>query len=209
MDLSRLLLGWPSAARVALFGLFVLSLAACFPTSEHPIALNGEARVPDIFSGIWNGGLGDGKATLIFMEGTENAAPSPRFAALIIRHREGKPSINEGWLEFEAEAAEIRGEIFLSALLKRLDGKPAEADEAGYYLFRVQMTGDEMTVTTLDDRVMVELLNRGALDGTVSHSVGLQVIRITSDSIGLRAFLVNADLDEVFSEPFARFTRQR
>jgi hypothetical protein len=209
MNLSRLLLGWRATARAALSGLFAVSLAACFPTSEHPIALNGEAHAPAIFSGIWEGGLGDGKATLIFMEGAEDAAPSPRFTGLIIRHREGKPSINEGWIEFEAEAAEIRGEVFLSALLKRLDGKAAEADEEGYYLFRVQTTGDDMSVTTLDDRVMVELLNRGALDGTVSSTVGLQVIRITSDSIGLRAFLVNADLDEVFSEPFARFTRQQ
>jgi len=195
--------------RLALTALFTLFLAACFPTSEHPIALNGETNAPDVFSGIWEGGLGDGKATLIFMEGDENAAPSPRFTGLIIRHREGKPSITEGWLEFEAEATEIRGEVFLSALLKRLDGKPTEAGEEGYYLFRVQMSGDEMSVTTLDDRVMVELLNRGALDGTVSHSVGLQVIRITSDSVGLRAFLVTADLDEVFSEPFAHFTRQQ
>lgn len=209
MNLSRLLLGGRATARIALCGLFAVSLVACFPTSEHPIALNGEAKAPAIFSGIWEGGLGDGKATLIFMEGAEEAAPSPRFTGLIIRHREGKPSINEGWIEFEAEAADIRGEIFLSALLKRLDGKPAEADEEGYYLFRIQMTGDEMSVTTLDDRVMVELLNRGALDGTISSTVGLQVIRITSDSIGLRAFLVNADLDEVFSEPFARFTRQQ
>ncbi len=196
-------------ARIILTGLLALSLTACFPTSEHPIALNGESGAPDIFSGIWDGGLGDGKATLIFMEGAEDAAPSPRFTGLIIRHREGKPSINEGWLEFEAEATEIRGEIFLSALLKRLDGKPTEADEEGYYLFRVLMAGDEMSITTLDDRVMVELLNRGALEGTISSSVGLQAIRITSDSIGLRAYLVNADLDEVFSEPFARFTRQR
>jgi len=209
MNLSPLLLGWRATAKVALTGLFAVSLGACFPTSEHPIALNGEAQAPAIFSGIWEGGLGDGKATLIFMEGAEDAAPSPRFTGLIIRHREGKPSINEGWIEFEAEAADIRGEIFLSALLKRLDGKAAEADEEGYYLFRVQTTGDDMSVTTLDDRVMVELLNRGALDGTVSNTVGLPIIRITSDSIGLRAFLVNADLDEVFSEPFARFTRQQ
>lgn len=209
MNLSRLLLGGRAAARIALAGLFAVSLVACFPTSKHPIALNGEAQAPAIFSGIWEGGLGDGKATLIFMEGAEEAAPSPRFTGLIIRHREGKPSINEGWIEFEAEAADIRGEIFLSALLRRLDGKPAEADEEGYYLFRIQVTGDEMSVTTLDDRVMVELLNRGALDGTISSTVGLQVIRITSDSIGLRAFLVTADLDEVFSEPFARFTRQQ
>ncbi|MCE7997413.1 MAG: hypothetical protein HEP70_01000 [Rhodobiaceae bacterium] len=209
MNLSRLLSGWKSAGLTAVVGLFALSLAACFPTSEHPIALNGETDAPSVFSGIWEGGLGDGKATLIFMEGAEDAAPTPRFTGLIIRHREGKPSINEGWIEFEAEAAEIRGEIFLSALLKRLDGNPAEADEAGYYLFRVQMTGDDMLVTTLDDRVMAELLNRGALDGSISSSVGLQVIRITSDSIGLRAFLVTADLEEVFSEPFARFTRQR
>ncbi|WOF73393.1 hypothetical protein QMT40_001023 [Parvibaculaceae bacterium PLY_AMNH_Bact1] len=209
MNLSRLLFGWGALARIVLTGLLALSLAACFPTSEHPIALSGESEAPDIFSGIWDGGLGDGKATLIFMEGAEDAAPSPRFTGLIIRHREGKPSINEGWLEFEAEATEIRGEVFLSALLKRLDGKPTEADEEGYYLFRVLMAGDDMSVTTLDDRVMVELLNRGALEGTISSSVGLQAIRITSDSIGLRAFLVNADLDEVFSEPFARFTRQR
>ncbi len=209
MNLSRpLLQGW-GLARLVAVGVFALFLAACFPTSEHPIALNGESQAPEIFSGIWDGGLGDGKATLIFMEGAEDAAPSPRFTGLIIRHREGKPSINEGWIEFEAEAAEIRGEIFLSALLKRLDGKPAEADEAGYYLFRVEIDGDEMSVTTLDDRVLVELLNRGALEGTVSSSAGLQVIRLTSDSIGLRAFLVNADLDEVFSETFARFTRQR
>lgn len=209
MNLSRLQSGWGLVSRVCLSGLFALSLAACFPTSEHPIALNGESKAPDIFSGIWEGGLGDGKATLIFMEGSEDAAPSPRFTGLIIRHREGKPSINEGWLEFDAEAAEIRGEVFLSALLKRLDGKPAESDEEGYYLFRVQITGDEMSVTTLDDRVMVELINRGAVEGTVSTTVGLPVIRLTTDSLGLRAFLVTADLDEVFAEPFARFTRQR
>lgn len=209
MKLSRLQLGWSSFPHLIACGFLAVFLAGCFPTSVHPIALNGETDAPDIFSGIWEGGLGDGKATLIFMEGAENAPPSPRFTGLFIRHREGMPSINEGWMEFEAEAAEIRGEIFLSLLLKRLDGKPAAADEEGYYLFRIQMNGDEMSVTTLDDRVMVELLNRGALDGTVSTSVGLKVIRITSDSVGLRAFLVNADLEEVFSKPFARFTRQR
>lgn len=78
MNLSRLQSGWGLVSGVCLSGLFALSLAACFPTSEHPIALNGESKAPDIFSGIWEGGLGDGKATLIFMEGSEDAAPSPR-----------------------------------------------------------------------------------------------------------------------------------
>lgn len=205
MNLSRL---W-SVCRSLTMGCLMLTLAACFPTSEHPIALNGEAAVPDIFAGIWEGDLGDGPATLIFMEQASESRGTPRFHGLIIRHKEGMPSINEGWLEFEADAAQIRGEIFLSALLKRLDGKPTEIDERGYYLFRVQMTGDDMSITGLDDLVTIELINRGALEGTVSRSAGLPIVRLRGDSISLRAFLVNADLDEVFSEPFAQFTRQK
>jgi hypothetical protein len=204
MNLSRF---W-SVRRALTVGCLMFTLAACFPTSEHPIALSGEAEVPDIFTGIWEGGLGDGQATLIFMEQASETRGTPRFHGLIIRHKEGMPSINEGWLEFEADAAQIRGEIFLSALLKRLDGKPAEIDERGYYLFRVQMNGDDMSITGLDDLVTIELINRGALEGTVSRSVGLPIVRLRSDSVSLRAFLVNADLDEFFSEPFAQFTRQ-
>jgi len=205
MNLSRL---W-SVKRSLTIGCLMLALAACFPTSEHPIALSGEAVLPDIFTGIWEGGLGDGHATLIFMEQASETRGTPRFHGLIIRHKEGMPSINEGWLEFEADAAQIRGEIFLSALLRRLDGKPAEIDERGYYLFRVQMNGDDMSITGLDDLVTIELINRGALEGTVSRSVGLPIVRLRGDSTALRAFLVNADLDEVFSEPFAHFTRQK
>jgi len=205
MNLSRF---W--SARHALTVVFLMfTLAACFPTSQHPIALSGETDVPGIFAGIWEGSLGDGQATLVFMEQASEKLGTARFHGLIIRHKEGKPSINEGWLEFEAEAAQIRGEIFLSALLKQLDGKPAEIHEQGYYLFRVQTMGDDMSLTGLDDMVTTELINRGALEGTVSRSSGLPIVRLTEDSLSLRAFLVNADLDEVFSESFAQFTRQK
>ncbi len=208
MNLSRF---WSARRTLTLgtVGGVMLTLAACFPTSEHPIALSGEADVPDVFTGIWEGGLGDGQATLIFMEQASETRGTPRFHGLIIRHKEGMPSINEGWLEFEADAAQIRGEIFLSALLKRLDGKPAEIDERGYYLFRVQIDGDDMSITGLDDLVTIELINRGALEGTVSRSAGIPIVRLRGDGISLRAFLVTADLDEVFSEPFAEFTRQK
>lgn len=191
-----------------LAALLFLGLAACFPTSEHPVAANEGDVLPDTFGGIWEGAMGDGPATVIFMERDDSALSPHRIKGLLIRHHEDRPALNEGWLAFDVDVAQLRGEMILSVLLTQMDGKPTSDDEKGYYLFRVKRNGDTYRVVGLDDLVTAELVDRGALDGTVTQSFGLPSVKITSSGRDLRAFLMNADLDELFSEPFASFTRR-
>lgn len=163
----------------------------------------------DTFSGIWEGSLSDGPATLLFMQQSQDDTGTFHIGGLLVGHHEERPSLNEGWLEFEGEVVVIRGEIFLSALLNQMDAKPTEPEERGYYLFQLILTDNSMKIVGLNDLVTAELINRGALQGTVDRSQTLPRIRLTSDGADLRGFLNNANLQEVFSSPFGSFTRRR
>ena len=186
--------------------LLLIGLSACLPTSEHPIDTASDV-LPSLFSGIWEGELTDGPATLAFLasgEGTSQASVQ----GLLIRHRADRPSINEGWLAFEADIASFRGEIFASLKLRQMDGKTVSDGEDGYYLFRIVGSETSFKAVGMNDLVLTELINRGALEGHIDKSATVPRIRLTETARALRAFLVTADLDELFSDPFAHFARR-
>ncbi len=186
-----------------------LFIAGCFPTSEHAITGTPMENLDATFSGIWKGTLGQGPATLLFMQQSQDDTGTTHIGGLVVGHHEERPSLNEGWLEFEGEVVVIRGEVFLSVLLNQMDAKPTDAAERGYYLFRVKLKDDTMCLMGLDELVVAELVNRGAIDGVVDRSRAVPSVRLSSSGNDLRGFLNNADLDEVFSSSFARFTRTR
>lgn len=199
MSLSRL--------RIAFFAGVSLILAACFPTSEHKIATDRPATLPPEFTGIWVGTLGDGPATLMFMEPTRSQQDAMTVSALVIRQDEDRPSLNAGWLETTLHVARIRDEVFLSAILEQMDGEPTEAEERGYYPLRVVFNDEGFAIFAMDRMITAELVDRGALDGRVKRDQSLPMVRLSNDGLDFAGFLRNADLDEVFAEPFAEFSR--
>ena len=195
--------------RVSAVGIFLFALSACFPTSQYPISGAPLENLDDTFSGIWEGTLGDSPVTVLFIQQGQDDTGTHHIGGLIVAHHAERLSLNEGWLEFGAEVSVVSGEIFLSARLKQMDGQPTEADEQGYYLFRVQLEETSMTLSRMDNMVTAELVERSALQGTVNHSGRVPSVELTSDGQNLRAFFMTADLDDVFSRVYARFTRRR
>jgi len=207
MYLSRC--GLTRMMRTSAMGVFLFALSACFPTSQYPIAGAPLENLSDTFSGIWEGTLGDSLVTVLFIQQGQDDTDTHHIGGLIVAHHAERLSLNEGWLEFGAEVSVVSGEIFLSARLKQMDGQPTEADEQGYYLFRVLLEETSMTLSRMDNMVTAELVERSALQGTVDHSGRVPSVELTSDGQDLRAFFMTADLDEVFSRVYARFTRRR
>jgi hypothetical protein len=195
--------------RACLLGVFLFSLSACFPTSQYPISGEPMDNLGATFSGLWEGMLGDGPVTVLFIQQSQDDTGTHHIGGLVIGHHAENLSLNEGWLEFEAEVSVVSGETFLSARLVQMDGTPTPPEERDYHLFRLLLEEGSMTLVGLDDMVSAELVERGALQGTVDRSSPSPTIKLTSDGEDLRAFLTNADLEEVFSGVFARFTRRR
>jgi len=202
MNLSLL-----GAGKIALSILFVLSLSACFPTSQHPIEGNPMYNLDGTFSGIWKGELSDGPVTILFIQQSQDDTGTFHIGGLLVRHHEERPSLNEGWLEFEGEVVIIRDETFLSAQLNQMGDAPVAAEEKGYYLFRLVLEENSMSVLGLNALVTAELVNRGALEGTVNRSQTAPSVRLTSNGAALREFLNTANLEELFSSAFAQLIR--
>jgi len=197
------------AGKIVLSILFVFSLTACFPTSQHPIEGNPMVNLDDTFSGIWKGELSDGPVTILFIQQSQDDTGTFHIGGLLVRHHEERPSLNEGWLEFEGEVVVIRDETFLSAQLNQMGGAPVAAEEKGYYLFRLVLEENSMRVLGLNNLVTAELVNRGALEGTVNRAQTTASIRLTSNGAALREFLNTANLAELFSSSFAQLARRQ
>jgi hypothetical protein len=197
-----------SAGKFILAVFFTLLTSACFPTSQHPIIGTPMENLDGTFTGIWEGTLGDGPVSLIFIQQSQDDTGTTHIGGLVIAHHEERLALNEGWLEFEGEVVVIRDEVFLSVLLNQMDGRPAQDDEKGYYLYRAMLTKDTMSLVGLNELVIAELVDRGTVEGTVDRSLTVPSVRLTSTSQDLLGFLTNADLDEVFSSPFAQFSRK-
>ena len=166
-------------------------------------------NLDDTFSGIWKGELSDGPVTILFIQQSQDDTGTFHIGGLLVRHHEERPSLNEGWLEFEGEVVVIRDETFLSAQLKQMGGAPVAAEEKGYYLFRLVLEENSMRVLGLNNLVTAELVNRGALEGTVNRAQTTASVRLTSNGAALREFLNTANLAELFSSSFAQLARRQ
>jgi len=195
--------------RASTISVLLFSLSACFPTSQYPIAGAPMENLDATFSYTWEGMVGDSPVTVLFIQQGNDDTGTHHIGGLIVVHHAENLSLNEGWVEFGGEVSVVGDEIFLSARLLQMAGQPTDADERDYYLFRVLLEDTSMTLMRMDDMVTAELVERGALQGTVDHSGRLPSTKLTSDGQDLRAFFMTADLDDVFSQVFARFTRRR
>lgn len=195
------------AGKTALSILFVLTLSACFPTSQHPIEGDPMVNLDATFSGVWKGELNDRPVTILFMQQSQDDTGTFHIGGLMVGHHEERLSLNEAWLEFEGEVVVIRDETFLSVQLNQLGGVPVAADKKGYFLFKLAIEENSISVHELNDLVTVELVNRGALEGTIDRAQTAPTVRLTSSSAALRGFLNTANLEDLFSSSFAQLIR--
>lgn len=195
------------AGKAILSLMFILTLSACYPTSQHPIEGEPMVNLDATFSGTWKGELSDSPGTVLFIQQSQDDTGTFHIGGLLVLHHEERASLNEGWIEFEGEVVVIRGETFLSAQLNQTNGEPVTAEEKSYTLFRLVLEENTMNILGLNDLVTIELVNRGALEGTVDRTQATPAIRLTSSGAALRGFLNTANLDELFSSSFAQLIR--
>ena len=159
------------------------------------------------FSGVWKGELNNRPVTILFIQQSQDDTGTFHIGGLMVGHHEERLSLNEAWLEFEGEVVVIRDATFLSVQINQLGGAPVAAEKKGYFLFKLAIEENSISIHGLDDLVTVELVNRDALEGTIDRTQATPTVRLTSSGADLRGFLNTADLEELFSSSFAQLIR--
>ena len=182
-------------------------LAACVPTSEHPILVPGAPTVdPDIL-GTWRGEVGEQDSILIILDSREEADAGGMtllLAAPAAPHEDSDP----GWIYALALAAKVGDQRYLSIEWRSDGGKAVERDMRGYHLYRYEIEEDgEMHLYGASEAELTALHEQGKLEGTVSGSGVTRDLRITASSETLVKLLGEVDPEVVFSDLAGKLAR--
>lgn len=191
-----------------LLGVLALSvlvwLAACVPTSEHPIKVEGQALDPALL-GAWEGTLeGGGAVELFFLAKKDKAA----YTAVFITADEGADGHGE-WAVFTVVTAEVKGTRYLSALWDYNDGEPVASRDRGYHLIRYEISADgSLSMFGLDEEKLEDVVRGKKLPGTIENTSYTPDVRLTASPEQLAAYLGKIKPAKLFDQPFAKLTRR-
>ncbi len=186
-------------------------LAGCFPTSEHPVLVDGQSRVDSNLLGVWYGAFDedDDRFYLHIVEADsdrEETIPGG-VDILMVQHPDDEDNEN-GWGIAYAVAAEVSGQHFLSVDYRVDNGEPVDEDMRGLHLFYYDpSTEGRFTLHTINDDALETFITTGALSGIVEPGM-FGSSRLTSSSADLAAFLETADIGSLFEEDFGVFERR-
>jgi len=184
---------------VGLWGaLIALALAACVPTSEHPI-VSGPAADKDIV-GTWHGTLEDGAVVYLHvLRRTDD-----QLGMLLVIGSDEAESRDE-WAAFRAVTAKIGDQRYMSALWDLNDGEPVKGREVGYHLMRYALEPDgSLSIHSVNEEKLVAAVRDGLLEGKIDKTDWNEEVRVTASSQQLAAYLQTIDPAVLFDHPFAK-----
>lgn len=194
------MVGHLSAAwRATLVGVLWLCLAACVPTSEHPIAVPGSKPDQDIV-GTWHGTLEDGGPVYLHILRRADDA----LGALMVSRGDTAEARDE-WAAFRLITASVDGQRYMSVQWDYNDGTPVEGRDRGYHLVRYSLEPDgSLALYTVNEDRLIEAVKAGAVAGTIEENQWNEEVRLTASSEKLVAFLTQSDPFFLFDKPFTR-----
>lgn len=178
--------------------LAVLVVAACVPTSEHPIR-SGPPADKDIV-GTWHGTLEDGAAIYLhILRRTDD-----QLGAILVIGSDEAESRDE-WAAFRIVTAKVGEQRYMSALWDLNDGEPVKGREIGYHLLRYALEPDgSLAIHSVNEEKLLAAVRDGLLDGKIDKTDWNEEVRVTASSEQLAAYLQTIDPAVLFDHPFAK-----
>lgn len=188
------------AVRVLAALAIVAMLAACVPTTRHPL-IGPEGGVTDgRLTGLWTGVVDKQRVYFHFIAQDEDG-----FHLLGATH--GGPEERGGWSAYDVRTARLGAARYLSVKLLVDDGKVVDDDERFLACrYRIGPTG-ELLVWTMSEEPVILDIEAGKLAGEVDQGRFATSIDITATTAELAAYVAAADPERVFADLFVTLRR--
>lgn len=169
--------------------LLALSLSACLPESEHPIAPPDAAKSDPRLLGSWINVAEDGYAVFHVLTDPDR---SPEWEVISVELDFEGIGETENYV---VHVTQLPQASYLNVLVR--------GDETGYLIGRYEFTGsDKLAVRFAEAEKLAEAVRSGKLKGEVRPESGSDDVRITAGSEEWQAFLATAS-DDLFGEPMS------
>jgi hypothetical protein len=180
-----------------------LLLAACYPTSEHPIGSSG-AMMPDArLLGVWKGMPKDPKdgPTYIFFLPRKD-----KLEAMMIAPPHGDDK--GGWMNFAVWTGKAGKHDFLNGQTLLDDGNPPKDANKDYtpVFYRFDADGT-LRLFVLGDAAIEAAIKKGEIKGDIKENSFGDDIRITADAKAVDAFFASHDPKTLFTEVLGVYRR--
>ena len=187
-----------------------VAVAACIPTSDSPILVDGQDPADPALIGTWYGALDedDGPFFIHFFrpESEQDDVPAGGMSAVLVYG--GEEADDEGgWASMYALTAEVAGQTYLSMKFQLNNGEETVGAERGWHLFAYEIDNDTFRLRAVDEDRLADLLNAGALQRTATGGNFTSETRITAGSAELVNFLQTPEADDLFTVEQGSFTR--
>ena len=196
---------------VPLWFLGLFALSGCLPTSEEPILAPGQPALDERLLGVWFGALEEGEdpAFLHFLKVDSNREEThPNGMDIVMVLQPDEPDGDTGWAVFYALSAQIAGQNYLSIEFRLDSGEEVTDEMRGYHLFSTHIDDDGiLTLLGVDEDLVEEAIESGALKGDLDEGTFLPQIRIPSSSEELAAFLGSEEARTLFTRVTGPFRR--
>jgi hypothetical protein len=181
---------------------FVLALAACVPTSRHPLTAPQDAVKDGRLIGLWTGMVDDERVYFHFIDkGDED------LHAVGASHGDGDR--RGGWSAYGIRTARLGATWYLTAEVLVEDGKSVAEEDDRYLLCRYQITASgELEVWLMSEEPVILDIEAGKIAGQVDEGRFATEIELTAPSAELAAYVAAADPERVFGDLFLTLRRK-
>lgn len=195
--------------RLAFLLIGLWALAACVPTSEHPIVVEGQSTIDTRLLGTWRGMVADADAVMIFLDAREEA-DALGMSLLMAAPATADTQEDAAWIYCHALTAEVAGERFLSLDWRLDSGEAVDEELTGYHLFRYEIDdAGALTLFAVNEADLVKLIETQALRGEITSSGLIRRVRLTGTSAQLAESLARpaVELPVLFADEMGVLTR--
>ncbi|NWG46780.1 MAG: hypothetical protein HXY25_09575 [Alphaproteobacteria bacterium] len=191
-------------------------LAACVPTSVHPLRVEGQPVVDQELLGTWRGEVGEQDSLLLFLntraendtEGMTLLVATPVQPAAPPEGAEEADDADAGWLYALALSAQIGGHRFLSVDWRGDGGDAVEGTQRGWHLYRYELSPETgLAIYGLNEVELKAAVDRGEIEAVETGSGIGKEIRLTASPADLAAWIAASDPLVLFTETVAELTR--
>jgi hypothetical protein len=187
------------AIRAALI-VAVLALAACVPTTRHPLLGPDEGVNDARLTGAWAGTVDKQRVYFHFI-----AQNADGFHVLGLTH--GGPEEHGGWSAYGVRTTQLGATRYLSVELLVDDAKLVDDEERFLVMrYRLGPTG-ELEVWTMSEEPVILDIEAGKLAGEVDKGRFATDIDIAATTGQLAAYVAAADPERVFADLFVTLKR--
>jgi hypothetical protein len=189
-------LGKTIAALLLIAASFVLS--GCFVTSQNPVQGGGVDADPEIL-GLWRNIDNEGKPERNYLH--------------IIRNKDGEGVTilmveEDKYMAIKATTVRIGANRFFNAMIVPQPDTPEEDKSVlGIHIVRYEVTRNTMRFQLMDNGALTKAVEAKILAGKIEGSGMTKSVRLTATTEELSAFLVKANLKEIFSPSESKLVR--